>query len=68
MEVGDAVTSRKTAEYTGVMDWIGCGNIYNLKGHLECSTPLVSSNLQPDLIGWYKPFMPGKPVSSATMF
>ena len=42
--------------------------MYNLKGHIECSTPLVSSNLQPDLVGWYKPFMPGKPASSATMF
>ena len=66
MEVSDTVASSKAAEYTSIMDWIGCGNVHNMEAHFECSTSLVPSDLQPNLTGWYNPLMPGKPASPET--
>ena len=69
LKVGDTIASSKTAEYTGIMDCIGCVNIHNLETHIKCSTFI---SLSPPIfihtsLGWYKPFMPGKPASPATM-
>ena len=63
MEVGDTVTSCEAAKHISVVDRIRSGNIHNLEAHFECSTSLVSSDLQPHLTGWYDSFMPGKSAS-----
>ena len=45
MKVRDTVTSCEATKHAGVVDRIGSGNVHNLEIHLECSTPLVTSNL-----------------------
>ena len=60
MQVGQAVSSFKTRENTGVVDAIWSWSVDDLKVHLERSSSLVSSDLEPDLILWDDAVVPGE--------
>ena len=60
MQIGRGIISQEDAKNTGVCFGVGGGNITNLEIHLECATPFVSSNFDPDLCLWYHTIMPGE--------
>lgn len=58
MEVGDCVVCLKAGKDTHVMDRVWCNSIQNLEIHLEVASVFVASQLHPNLITWYKSFLP----------
>ena len=51
LEVCDGVRWNKSSEHRGVLDGIRLGHIADLKVRFERPSPLVPSNLHPDLTG-----------------
>ena len=60
VQVGQAISSLETGEDASIVDAIRSWSVHDLKIHLERSSSLVSSNLQPDLILWDDAIVPGE--------
>lgn len=63
-EVSDVVRGFKDSNDTGVVGGVGVDNINNLYCQFKCTTTLVPSYLDPDLVLWDSPPMPTQPATS----